>query len=168
MGVSRHEVGAGVVAGAAASLTSILYLAGLWVLDGLLPPVPRTTELHFYVYTGFMFYALIAAPIVGLVVGTTLWRLTMSRASSARRGALVGTATAIGTVLAVPVLFGLLLAARELAGVGPVLSPSPLETFGVVSRGGLVYWSVLTGVVLVPLGALVGWLYQQAGQSRGP
>ena len=155
-----HEVGAGVVAGVATLVASVVY----WVsLLAFLPTVtvPFTVELYTLSYTGFVFFALLAAPFVGFVVGTAVWRWTLSQSSSPSRGALAGAVTALGTVLAVPVLFGLLLAVREVSGASPAIFTSPLEALVVTSRGGVVYWGTLTGLLLVPLGAIGGWLYQR-------
>ena len=156
----RHEVGAGVVAGVATLVASVVY----WVsLSTLLPAVevPFTVEGYMLSYTGFVFFALLVAPLVGFVVGAAVWRWTLSLSSSPSRGALAGAVTALGTVLAVPVLFGLLLAAREMSGASPALFTSPVEALVVTSRGGVVYWSLLVCLLLVPLGALGGWVYQR-------
>jgi len=163
-GVSSHEAGAGVVAATATLLASVIYWASLWAFIPAVE-VPFSVELYMMGYTGFVFFALFVAPLVGFVVGTTVWRWKLSPASSPRHGAFAGFVTALGTVLAVPVLFGLLLAGRELMGVSPALFASPVDAFVITTQGGVVYWSLFTGVILVPLGALVGWAYQRRGQT---
>ena len=172
-GVSRPEVGAGIVAAAAALVASVMYIPGLWVLDALFPAVPHTTELYFFLYTGFIFYALLVAPFVAMVLGTAVWRWMTVPTSSPRRGALAGIVTALGTMLVVPILFSLLLIAWEFiraAWWSPEsysLFGSTLQSFVVVTQGGIVYWSPLAGVILLPLGALVGWAYQRGRHLRG-
>jgi hypothetical protein len=159
-GVSRHEVGAGAVAAAATVVTSVIYVASLWAFVPAVE-VPFSVELYMLGYTGFVFFALFISPPVGFVVGTAVWQRTLSLMSNPRRGAFAGVVTALGTVLAVPILFGLLLATRELLGVTPALFTSPVDAFVITTQGGVIYWSLFTSVILVPLGALVGWAYQR-------
>jgi hypothetical protein len=167
VGVSRREVGAGAVAAVTALVGSVVYVPGSWMLNALYPAVPPTTELYFFLYTGFAFYALLVAPFVALVVGTGVWRSAMSTTSTPHRGALAGVVTALSTVLVVPVLFSLLVLLRELVRAAwwspesyPVFA-STSQSFVVVTLGGLLYWSPFVGVILVPLGALAGWVYER-------
>lgn len=169
--VSRGEVGAGAVAAGVALFASVVYFPSSWILDALYPAMPLSTERYFFLYTGFVFYALLLAPFVGLVVGTAVWRWMTSPTSNPSHGAFAGVVTALGTVLIVPVLFSLLLIGRDLIRATRWVPDSypifagPSQLFVVVTQGGVVYWSSLTGVILVPLGALVGWAYQRRRRS---
>jgi hypothetical protein len=109
-------------------------------------------------YTGFVSFALFVARGVGrrddgVAVGAV-------DVVVPAEGAFAGVVTALVTVLTVPKLFGVLLAGRELVGVGPPLFSTPIDAFVITVQGGVVYWGLFTGVMLVPLGALVGWAYQ--------
>jgi hypothetical protein len=129
--------------------------------------------LYFFGYVGFIFYAVLLAPFVGLVAGTVVWRWVVLPSSNPRQGAIAGAVSALLTTLLVPLLFSLLLLAQELIRVAwwtPESYPtftSSLQLLVVVTHGGLLYWSPLAGVVLVPLGAVVGWAYQWRQQLRG-
>jgi hypothetical protein len=160
-GLVRHEVGAGAVAAVAIGAVSVLYWAGLLAVAPAVD-VPFSVGLYMLGYTGFVFFTLLVAPLVGFVVGTAVWQWTPSSAASPRDGAFAGAVTALGTVLGVPILFGLLVAARELVGVSPALFATPIDAFVVTTRGGIVYWSLFTGPILVPLVALVGSAYQRS------
>jgi len=158
--VPAHATGAGLLAGAAALVAALCYLAALWLLRPT-RTAPFSTDLYLIGYTGFVFYATLAAPLAGFAIGRSLWRRRLSSASAPRRGAIAGAVTAFGTVLAVPVSFGLLFAVRELAGATPAVFRDPVTAFAVLARGGLVHWSLPVGAALVPLCALAGWLYQR-------
>lgn len=174
LSVSRREAGAGAVAAGAALVAALLCIPGLWVLDALSGGLPRSTELYFFGYVGFVFYALLLAPLVGLVAGTVVWRWLVPPSSDPRQGAIAGVVSALVTILLVPLLFSLLLLAWELIRAAwwtPEsyrIFASPSQLVVVVTHGGLLYWGPLAGVVLVPLGAIVGWAYQHRQQHRGP
>lgn len=158
--ISRHKVGAGSVVAAATVVTSVIYSVILWAFVPTVE-VPFNVEIYMLGYTGFVFFALFVTPLVGFVVGTAVWQWTLSSTSNPRRGALAGAVTALGTVLAVSILFSLLLATRELLGVIPALFASPVDAFVITTQGVVVYWGLFTSVMLVPLCALVGWVYQR-------
>jgi hypothetical protein len=158
--LSRHEVGAGAFVAAATVVTSAIYSISLWTSVPA-AEVPFSVERYMLGYTGFVFFALFVAPLVGFVVGTAVWQWTLSSTSNPCRGALAGIVTALGTVLAVSVLFSLLLATRELLGVTPALFVSPVDAFVITMQGAVIYWGLFTSVILVPLCALVGWAYQR-------
>lgn len=169
---SRRDVGAGVLAAGAATVVALLCFPGLWALELLYAGLPRTTELYFFGYVGFAFYAVALAPIVALVSGTAVWRWTVPSSSSPKRGAMAGVASALATVLLVPLLFSLLLLVHELvrtawwAPESHAVFTSPSQLLVVVIHGGLLYWSLLAGVTLVPFGGLVGWAYQRRHHHR--
>ncbi|MFC5365325.1 hypothetical protein [Salinirubrum litoreum] len=158
-GVSRRALGAGVVTGVAALLVSLLFLLLLVVGADFLR---LSADGRYWVG-----YAPQFALVAGIVVGTLAWRRLASATSTPRRGALAGAAVAVGTVLFVPVLAGLYVIAfpvilgavtgAEWATVSRVF-PTYLGASLVVTRTVVVEWSPLVGAVLVPLGALVGWL----------
>jgi hypothetical protein len=170
--VSRRAVGAGAVAAGTALIAAIGYIPVLWVLSALYPGIPRTTDLYFFLYSGFTFYASILPPLVGLIVGTVVWKRMVSSMSNPSQGAIAGIVTALATVLFVPMLFSLLLLTTELVRAvwwsadSSALFGTPSELFIVLTHGGVVYWNPFAGLVLVPLGALVGWAYPRGHCPR--
>jgi len=165
VGVSRRELGAGVVAALAALFASLIYLLAL-----KLYPLGLSADAQYW-----FGYAPQFATLTGLVIGTLVWRRAMSRPSTPRRGALAGLVTAVGTVVLVPILAGLYVILFPVA-LGLVTGESWSQILRVfpayvrasvgVTRTVAVSWSPLVGLVLVPLGALVGWAYQCGRRSR--
>jgi hypothetical protein len=158
--VTRREVGAGVVAGVAALVASLLFVPALDLY-----PLGLSADARYW-----FGYAPQFALLAGLVVGTVVWRRVVPSASTPRRGALAGIATALGTVALVPILAGLyvivfpvllgVVTGAEWRYVLRVLPASLGASVG-VTRTVAVGWSPLVGAVLVPLCALVGWAYER-------
>lgn len=157
---SRRKIGAGVVAAVAASVASLVSLPALGV-----------SSLGLSAAAQYWFgYAPQFATLAGLVVGMVVWRRATSRESPPQQGALAGIATAVGTVVLVPILAGLyvilfpvvlgLVTGEEWSQILRV-SPAYLRASAGVTRTVAVSWSPLVGLVLVPLCALVGWAYQR-------
>ncbi|MEZ3164981.1 hypothetical protein ABNG03_10955 [Halorubrum sp. RMP-47] len=170
--MSRYEVGAGTVAAGTALVAAVLYVPVLRFLDILYTGLPRTTELYFFLYFGLIFYALILAPLVALIAGTVVWRCVVSPSSSPTRGAIASVASAVVTMLLVPLLFSLLILAREYIRAA-WWTPETYQIFistsqllVVVTYGGLLYWSLRAGVILMPLSVIAGWTYQRRHQHR--
>jgi branched-subunit amino acid transport protein len=163
--VSRRELGAGVVAAVAALVASLVYLPAL-----NFSPLGLSADAQYW-----FGYAPQFAALAGLIVGTVVWRRATSRASTPERGALAGIATAVGTVVLVPILAGLyvilfpvvlgLVTGEEWNQILRVF-PAYVRASAGVTRTVAVSWSPLVGLVLVPLGALVSWAYQRGRRSR--
>lgn len=165
VGVSGRELGAGVLAAVAALVASLVSLPALHSSPLRLSPAAQ------YWYE----YAPQFAPLAGLVVGTVVWRRAVSAASSPERGALAGIVTAFGTLVFVPILAGLYVALFPVllsVVTGEewwyVLEVLPAYWWSAVSvtQTMAVSWSPRVGLVLVPLGALVGWAYQRGRRPR--
>jgi len=164
--VTRREVGAGVVAGVAALVASLLFVPALDLY-----PLGLSADARYW-----FGYAPVFAAIAGLVAGAAVWRRGTSLESTPERGVLAGVAAAVGTVVLVPLLAGLYLLVfpvllGTVAGDGwsGVLRVYPLyvRESVVVAWTVAVNWSPLVGAILVPLGALVGWAYQRRLRPRG-
>jgi hypothetical protein len=164
-GVSRREFGAGVVAAVAALVASFVFL-----------PALQFSPLGLSAAEQYWFgYAPLFAALAGFVVGTVVWRRAMSRVSTPRQGALAGIMTAVGTVVLVPILAGLyvilfpvvlgLVTGEKWSQILHVF-PAYVRAAVGVTRTVAVSWSPLVGLVLVPLGALVGWAFQRGHRSR--
>lgn len=164
-GVSRRELGAGVVTG----LTALAVSVGAFVLTVTTDPAWLSADARYWIG-----YAPQFALVAGLLVGTLVWRRLASSTATPRRGALVGAAIAVGTLLLVPVLAGLYVAAfpvllglftgAEWSTVARVV-PGYLQASLGVTRTVALGWSLLVAVVLVPLGALGGWASQRFGRT---
>ena len=95
--------------------------------------------------------------------------------AKARFDALAGIVTAVGTVVLVPILAGLyvilfpvvlsLVTGEEWSQILRVFPAYVWASVG-VTRTLAVSWSPFVGLVLVPLGALVGWAYQRGRRPR--
>jgi predicted small integral membrane protein len=118
-------------------------------------------------------YAPQFALVAGLLVGTLVWRRLASPAGTPRRGALVGAAIAVGTLLVVPILAGLYVAAFPVVlgvftgaewGTVARVVPGYLQASLGVTQTVALGWSPVVAVVLVPLGALGGWVSQRLGR----
>jgi branched-subunit amino acid transport protein len=165
MGVSRRDFGAGVVAAIVALFASLVSLLALQFSS---QELPADAQYWFG-------YAPQFAALAGLIVGTVVWRRATSRASTPARGALAGIATVVGTVILVPILAGLyvilfpvvlgLVTGEEWSQILRVFPVYVWASVG-VTRTVAVSWSPLVGLVLVPLGALVGWTYQRGRRPR--
>jgi hypothetical protein len=164
-GVSGRDLGAGVVVGLAALAVSL----GAVLFTVTTDPAWLSADARYWVG-----YAPQFALVAGVLVGTLVWRRLASLAVTPRRGALVCAAIAVGTVLLVPVLAGLYVAAFPvLLGVftgaewGTVVRvvPGYLQASLGVTRTVALGWSPLVAVVLVPLGALGGWASQRLGRA---
>jgi hypothetical protein len=172
--LSRHALGAGLLAAAAALFVALLSQSGLGGL-GPVSPGPSATEATFLDRVGSP-AALVLAPIAALVVGTLVWRWVVPPGSSRRRGAAAGGASALGTVVAVPLLFGLYVLVLFLGlGLTPANDRGLDVALVTAARGSLfvtwtltLHWSLPVGAVLVPLGAALGWAYERTrGSPRG-
>jgi hypothetical protein len=121
-------------------------------------------------------YAPQFAFVAGLVLGTAVWRRFTSRVSTAEQGALAGSTMALGIVVLVPILTAVyVLLFPVFLGVvtgqelhrAVQLYPAPLWAAVGVSQTVATVWSPLVGVLLVPLGALAGWVYQRRRRLSG-
>ena len=155
-----RDMGTGVVTAAGALAASLLYL-----LVAMVVPLRLSPDAQYWVGHAPQF-----AFVAGFVLGTTVWRRVMSRVSTPEQGAFVGSAMALGIVALVPVLAGvyvllfpLLLSIVTGQGLHYAIQlyPEPLWTAVDVTRIVATAWSPLVGALLVPLGAVAGWVSQR-------
>jgi hypothetical protein len=156
--VSRRELGAGALAAVAAVGASLVALAA--TAD---PLALRSGTQYWILYApGFAFVA-------GFIVGAVVWWRTMSPAATPRHGLRAGIVTAVGTVVVVPILIGLYalvfpvllsVATGQELQAALALYPAHVWTSLGITWDVAVGWSPVVGVVLLPLGALLAWIYQ--------
>lgn len=165
-GVSHREIGAGVVAAVTALIASLIYL-----------PTLKTNSLGLSFDARYWFgYAPQFALLAGLVVGVVVWRWIMSPASTPKQGAIAGIVTALGTIVLVPILAGVyvllfplllgIVAGDEWGYILHLISAYVPESVR-VTRTVAVSWSPLVGVVLIPLNAFTGWIFQYRRHRTG-
>jgi hypothetical protein len=155
-----RDVGAGVVTAAAALAASLLYL-----LVAMVVPLRLSPDAQYWAGHAPQF-----AFVAGFVLGAIVWRRVVSRVSTPKHGAFVGSAMALGIVAFVPILAGvyvllfplpLSIVTRQGLHYAIQLYPEPLWTAVDVTRTVATAWSPLVGALLVPLGAVAGWASQR-------
>jgi len=154
LGVSRRDVGAGVVAGVAALLANVLFHASMMARIALSDPAGVWSYLE---WDPLFLYPLVVTPVVAVLVGTVVWRWLVPEAPTPGRGAVAGVVTAFASMLGVALAFGVPAGLSELSHGTP---------FGAVSTGlfftGIVFvlGSFATGAIFAPVGAAVGYGYE--------
>jgi hypothetical protein len=117
---------------------------------------------------GFIVSTVAVAPVPALVAGTLAWRWVVPAEPDPRRGAIAGVVTALGALLGVALLFGAFTGGYELVRssdegvVGVLLAlPGALGDFLALTAIVFVFGALITGSIIVPLGALAGWGYER-------
>lgn len=160
-----QDMSAGFVAASAALVVSLLYLF-------VLPNIPLRLSPDAQYWVG---YAPQFAFVAGLMIGTVVWRRVLSRASTAKQGAVAGSVMALGVVVLVPVLaaayvllFPVVLSVVTGQGLDYALQlyPAPLRAAVSIFQTIATMWSPLVGVLLIPIGAVAGWAYQRRLSSQ--
>jgi hypothetical protein len=155
-----RDLSAGFVLASAALAVSLLYL---FVFLNI--PLQLSPDTQYWAG-----YAPQFAFVAGLIIGTVVWRPVLSRASTPKQGAVVGSAMALGVVLIVPILaavyvllFPLFLSVVTGQGLDYAIQlyPAPLWAAVGVFQTVATVWSPLVGVLLIPIGAVAGWAYQR-------
>ncbi|MDS0260812.1 hypothetical protein NDI56_15505 [Haloarcula sp. S1CR25-12] len=155
-GVSRRDVGAGLVAGVAALLANVLFHA-MMVTRLVLSNPDRVFADPGIVWSTFQWdlltvAPLVVTPLVAVVAGTVVWRWLVPDEPTPRRGAVAGVVTAFASLLVLAAVFGIL------AGVS---APSDaLGQFVLIASLVFFFGAVGTAAIIAPLGALVGYGYE--------
>lgn len=153
----RRDVGGALAMVTTGIEVTLLWIGGLAVLE--LVGVAEGT-------TGFiLFYGLLFAPaglLAAFLVGFLLWRYAHSPTSSRRRGAILGGATALASYVG----GGVGVTAAYFAGhLGSDVPTTVLGALGYAGVFGVIYFGlalVLTGWLVVPLGAWAGWCHERS------
>jgi len=160
-GVSRRDVGAGLVAGVAALVANVLfhvYLVAQVVVSNPAsvfadPDIVRSV----FQWDSITVAALAVTPVVAVVAGTVVWRVVVPEAPMPRRGAVAGVVTAFLSLLGLALAFGGLAALSELPHGAPFVAVSAFLNITAIV---FVFGSVLAGAVFAPVGAAVGYGYE--------
>jgi len=103
LGVSRRDVGAGLVAGVAALLANVLFHASMVARVVISDPAAVFADPDIVWSTvqwgPLTALPLVVAPVAALVVGIVVWRIGMPDEPAPRRGAVAGVVTAFGSLL---------------------------------------------------------------------
>jgi len=159
-GVSRRDVGAGLVAGAAALLANVLFHASMVARVVISNPATVFADPD-VVWSTFQWgpltaLPLVVAPVAALVVGTVVWRWLVPDEPTPRRGAAAGVVTAFGSLVVVALVFG------AIAGLAAIAT-APFDAVGelfFVTMLVFVFGTVFTASAIAPVGALVGYGYE--------
>ncbi|MBX0305320.1 hypothetical protein [Haloarcula salinisoli] len=159
-GVSRRDVGAGLVAGVAALLANVLFHAAMMARVFISDPATVLADpdivLSIVQLGPLTALPLVVAPVAALVVGTVVWRIGMPDEPAPRRGAGAGVVTAFGSLVVLALVFGVI------AGLSAI-STAPFDAVGeffVITMVVFVFGTVITASVIAPVGALVGYGYE--------
>ena len=158
LGVSRRDVGAGLAGGGSALLGAVLI--NLWNFV-------QTFRARGFDSAGIaeytqgvnliVFFGVILAPVIAVFVGTVVWRVMIPDEPNPRYGAVAGVVSALGSLFVFAASIGLLMTLIEVSAgtlVGAVFEFLFLTALIAVFGG------VITAPVIVPLGALVGYVYE--------
>ena len=149
LGVSRRDVGAGVVAGGAALLGIFLFNT-LVLGEGFRPQDALSRSLFVYVSS-------FPVPIIAVCVSTIVWRVMLPDEPAPVRGALAGVVSAFGTLIVLGVLQGVVNSLQAVfAGARSDVVSEFIIAFAVVAFWG----SLFSAVLIVPLGVIGGYGYE--------
>jgi len=150
LGVSRRVVGAGIVAGGAAVLGLVLFNG--WVLGESNRPQGVIATTMFVNFSSF------PVPIIAVCVATVVWRVMLPDKPAPVRGALAGIVSALGTLVVLGVLQGVLRSLRALSvgALSDVVSEF-IVTFAVIAFWG----SLFSAILIAPLGVIGGYGYER-------
>jgi hypothetical protein len=157
LGVSRRDVGAGLVGGGSALLAAVLL--NLWNFfqtfrargfdSASLAEYRRGSEL--------IFLGMIVAPVIAVFVGTVVWRVMMPDEPNPRYGAVAGVVSAVGSLFVFAASIGLVFSLSQVSAgalVGVVFEFIYLTAIIAVFGG------LITLPVIAPIGAIVGYGYE--------
>ncbi|TKX37013.1 hypothetical protein EXE51_08000 [Halorubrum sp. CGM5_25_10-8B] len=150
LGVSRRDVGAGIVAGGAA-------LLGLFLFNSL---VLGEGFRHQGVISRsmFVYVSVFPVPPTAVCVSTVVWRVMLPDEPAPVRGALAGTVSAFGTLIVLGILQGVVNSLEVLlAGARSDVVSEFIIAFAVVAFWG----SLFSGILIVPLGVIGGYGYER-------
>ena len=150
LGVSRRDVGAGIVAGVAAVLVLVLFNG--WVLGESNRPQGVIATTMFVNFSAF------PVPIIAVCVATVVWRVMLPDEPAPVRGALAGIVSALGTLIVLGVLQGVVNSLEVLlAGARSDVVSEFIATFAVIAFWG----SLFSAILIVPLGVIGGYGYER-------
>lgn len=158
LGVSRRDVGAGLVGGVAALLANVLFHAALFLkVFAEVAFTDPASALSILRWDPLTVSALVVTPVVAILAGTVVWRLLVPDDPTPRRGAVAGVVTAFASLLGFALAFGVLAGLSELSQGAPF---GAVSAFLTITALVFVFGSLLAGTVFAPLGALVGYAYE--------
>ena len=96
---------------------------------------------------------MILAPVIGMFVGTVVWRVMMPDEPNPRYGTVAGVVSALGSLFVFAASMGLVgVSAGKLVGA--------LDKFLILTYLIAVFGGLITAPIIVPVGALVGSGYE--------
>ena len=157
LGVSRRDIGAGLATGGSALLGAALI--NLWNFfqtfrargfdSASIAEYRRGSEL--------LFLGMILAPVIAVFVGTVVWRVMMPDEPNPRYGAVAGIVSALGSLFVFAASIGLVFSLSRVSAGALV---GVVSEFLFLTALIAVFGGAITAPVIVPLGALVGYVYE--------
>jgi hypothetical protein len=159
LGVSRRDVGAGLVAGGSALVGAVLI--NLWnFLQTFRARGFDSVSIAEYPrgLNGILLLGGIFAPIIAVFVGTVVWRVMMPDEPNPLYGAVAGVVSAFGTLVVFAASIGFVFSLSEFSA-GPLVGAIAEFLFLTVLIA--VFGGLVTAPVISLLGALVGYSYER-------
>jgi len=155
--VSRRDVGAGLAAGGSALLGAVLI--NLWnFVQTFRARGFNSASIAEYRRGSEIIFLGIFAPIIAVFVGTVVWRVMMPDEPNPLYGAAAGVVSAFGTLFVFAASIGFMFSSSRVSAgtLAGAISEFLFLTVLIAVFGGLI-----TAPVITPLGALVGYGYEQ-------
>ena len=149
LGVSRRDVGAGIVAGVAA-------LLGIFLFNSLI--LDESIRFQVISRSMFVYVSDFPVPLIAVCVSTVVWRVMLPEEPAPVRGALAGIVSAFGTLVVLGVLQGVVNSVEALfAGALSDVVSEFIIAFAVIAFWG----SIFSAILIVPLGVIGGYGYER-------
>ena len=159
LGVSRRDVGAGLAIGGSALLGAAMINLWNFFQTFRAQGFNSASIAEYSRGTGVIFVlGIILAPVIAVFVGTVVWRVMMPDESDPLYGAVAGVVSALGSLFVFAASIGFMFSlSRVSAGalVGAIFEFLFLTVLIAVFGG------AITAPVIIPLGALVGYVYER-------
>ena len=159
LGVSRRDAGAGLAISGSALLGAALI--NLWnFFQRFGAPGFDSASIAEYSrgVNGVFVLGILLAPVIAMFVGTVVWRVMMPDEPAPRYGAVAGVVSALSSlfVFAVSISFMFFLSRAAAGALAEAIFEFLFFTVLISVFGG-----AITAPVIIPLGALVGYLYER-------
>jgi len=158
LGVSRRDVGAGLVTGGSALLGAALINLWNFFQTFRARGFDSASIAEYRRGSEFFFLGMILAPVIAVFVGTAVWRVMMPDEPDPLYGAVAVVVSALGSLFVFAASIGLMLSLSQVSAgaLGGALSDFLFFTALIAGFGG-----AITAPVITPLGALVGYVYER-------
>ena len=158
LGVSRRDVGAGIAAGGSALLGAVLINLWNFVQTFRARGFGSASIAEYRRGSEIAFLGMIIAPVIAVFVGTVVWRVVVPDEPDPLYGAVAGVVSAFGSLFVFAASIGLVFSLSQASAGALVGAVSEFLFFTTLIA---VFGGAITAPVIVPLGALVGYVYER-------